>query len=58
MTHRDLPGQVIEVPETAVPFHRASGWDIEAPAEQAPPPEKTSRPRPDTSTTTTTSGKE
>jgi hypothetical protein len=26
MTHRNLPGQPIDVPETAVPIHRRSGW--------------------------------
>jgi hypothetical protein len=26
MTHPDLPDTVIEVPESAVPIHAASGW--------------------------------
>lgn len=26
MTHPDLPDQPIEVPESAVPIHRRSGW--------------------------------
>ncbi len=28
MIHPDLPGTEIDPPESAVPFHRASGWVV------------------------------
>lgn len=49
ITHPDLPGQLAEVPEGAVPHYRASGWQVTAPppkpvklpADESPAPEKT-----------------
>ncbi|MFE6362976.1 hypothetical protein ACFVP3_23630 [Streptomyces sp. NPDC057806] len=43
MRHPDLPGQPISVPASAVPHHRASGWETvddtpSAPATEPTPP--------------------
>lgn len=36
MRHPDLPGQEIEVPDSAVPHHRAAGWQVVDPALSPP----------------------
>ncbi|BBA99278.1 hypothetical protein RVR_5825 [Actinacidiphila reveromycinica] len=28
ITHPDLPGRVVEVPDSAVPHYRATGWEL------------------------------
>lgn len=34
--HPDLPGAEVEVPDSALPFHRAAGWVEAEPVEQQP----------------------
>ena len=40
ITHPDIPGSDVEVPASAVPFHRAAGWvlveEAGAPGLEAP----------------------
>lgn len=63
MTHPDLPGQEIEVPETAVPIHRGSGWRTadETPPErqpaEVPAPEPAARQATTTETAATRRGR-